>query len=94
MKNVSGYLHMWEYQKVDPLLISKNRFGNASRVEGENALMSGKEIIIKAIAQAIPTFAMGCFELTKSLCDQISSMISMFWWNQQEGKHKIHWFSW
>jgi hypothetical protein len=56
--------------------------------------MSGKDILIKAVAQAIPTFAMGCFELTKSLCDQISSMISMFWWNQQEGKHKIHWLSW
>jgi len=50
--------------------------------------------LIKAVAQAIPTFAMGCFEITKGLCDQISSMICRFWWNQQEGKHKIHWLSW
>ena len=54
----------------------------------------GKEVLIKAVAQAIPTFAMGCFEITKGLCDQISSMICRFWWNQQEGKHKIHWLSW
>lgn len=55
---------------------------------------AGKEILIKAVAQAIPTFAMGCFEITKGLCDQISSMICRYWWNQQEGKHKIHWLSW
>lgn len=55
---------------------------------------AGKEILIKAIAQAIPTFAMGCFDITKTLCDQISAMICRYWWNQQEGKHKVHWLSW
>ena len=54
---------------------------------------AGKEILIKAVAQAIPTFAMGCFDLSKSLCDQIGAMICRFWWNHQEGKHKIHWLS-
>jgi hypothetical protein len=49
-----------------------------------------KEVLIKAIAQAIPAFAMGCFDITKTLCDQISAMICRYWWNQQEGKHKIH----
>jgi hypothetical protein len=54
---------------------------------------AGKEILIKAVAQAIPTFAMGCFDLSKTLCDQIGAMICRFWWNHQEGKHKIHWLS-
>jgi hypothetical protein len=55
---------------------------------------AGKEVLIKAVAQAIPTYAMGCFDLTKTLCDEISTMICRYWWNQQEGKHKIHWLSW
>lgn len=55
---------------------------------------AGKEILIKAVAQAIPTFAMGCFDLTKTLCDQISSMICKFWWSQQDNEHKMHWLSW
>jgi len=37
---------------------------------------------------------MGCFEITKGLCEQISSMICRYWWNQREGKHKIHWLRW
>jgi hypothetical protein len=40
----------------------------------------GKDILIKACAQAIPTFAMSCFDLTKTLCDQMSSVICQFWW--------------
>lgn len=53
-----------------------------------------KEILIKAVAQAIPTYAMSCFDLTKILCDEISAMISRYWWSQQDGKHKCHWISW
>jgi hypothetical protein len=40
----------------------------------------GKDILIKACAQAIPTFAMSCFDLTKTLCDEMSTMICRFWW--------------
>jgi len=55
---------------------------------------AGKEILIKAVAQAIPAFATGCFDLTKTLCDQISAMICRFWWSQQDNEHKMHWLSW
>jgi peroxiredoxin family protein len=36
---------------------------------------AGKDILIKACAQAIPIFAMTCFDLTKELCDEMSMII-------------------
>jgi hypothetical protein len=66
------------------------------RIQGWNEKFlswAGKEVLIKAMAQAIPTYAMGCFDLSETLCDQIGAMICRFWWNHQEGKHKIHWLS-
>jgi hypothetical protein len=56
--------------------------------------MAGKEVLIKAVAQAIPTYAMSCFYLTKSFCNEISSMIARFWWSQQDKHNKIHWIGW
>jgi ribonuclease HI len=53
-----------------------------------------KEIMIKAVVQAIPTYAMSCFDLTKGLCEEISSMIGQYWWSQQDKVNKIHWVSW
>jgi hypothetical protein len=54
----------------------------------------GKDILIKACAQAIPTFAMSCFDLTKTLCEEMSTMICRFWWAQQDKDNKVHWLSW
>lgn len=54
---------------------------------------AGKEILIKAVAQPIPSYAMSSFDLTKTLCDAISSMMCRFWWAQQEDEKKLHWLS-
>ena len=43
---------------------------------------AGREVLIKAIAQSIPTYAMNCFQLPKTWCDEISSLISSYWWGQ------------
>jgi hypothetical protein len=66
------------------------------RIQGwKEKLLSkaGKDILIKAVAQAIPTCAMSCFDLTKTLCDDIETMITRFWWAQQENENKMHWLS-
>jgi hypothetical protein len=54
---------------------------------------AGKEVLIKAVAQAIPTYAMSCFDLTKQLCEEISALIARYWWSQQD-KSRCHWISW
>ncbi|EEE51789.1 hypothetical protein OsJ_33245 [Oryza sativa Japonica Group] len=55
---------------------------------------AGKDVLIKAVAQAIPAFAMSCFNLTKGLCDEITSLICRFFWAQQERENKMHWIAW
>ena len=54
---------------------------------------AGKEILIKAVAHSIPTYAMSCFDLTKGLCDDLSSIIGRYWWSQQDKINKIHWLT-
>ena len=54
----------------------------------------GKEILIKAVAQAIPVYSMACFDLTKTLCEELSNMINRYWWSQVDKENKIHWASW
>ena len=67
------------------------------RIQGwKERLLSraAKEILIKAVTQAIPVFTMGCFDITKEMCNQISSMIARFLWNNQDKENSMHWIGW
>ena len=60
----------------------------------ENLLsQAGKEVMIKVVVQAIPTYFMSVFKLPVSLCKDIEAMIRKFWWGQGDAK-KIHWVKW
>ena len=39
---------------------------------------AGKEILIKAAAHAILVYAMGCVDLTKTFCDDLSALIGSY----------------
>ena len=41
---------------------------------------AGKEVLIKVVAEAIPTYTMSCFKIPDSLCDEMTNLISNFWW--------------
>jgi hypothetical protein len=41
--------------------------------------VGGKEILIKSVAQAVPTFSMACFKLPRGLCEHINSLLLQFW---------------
>ncbi|XP_021823769.1 uncharacterized protein LOC110765025 [Prunus avium] len=55
---------------------------------------AGREILIKAVAQSLPTYTMNCFLLPKGFCDELNSVVAKFWWSGDKDKRKIHWLPW
>jgi hypothetical protein len=55
---------------------------------------AGKEILIKAVVQAIPTYCMSAFLLPNTLCKELNGFMQRFWWGHKENTSKIHWMSW
>ena len=55
---------------------------------------AGWEVLIKAVIQALPAFAMSCFKLPSSFCHDIEVMVRKFWWGQRGGRRKVHWVKW
>ena len=53
-----------------------------------------REVLIKAVIQAIPTYTISCFKLPLDLCVEIESLIRRFWWGQNGDRRKIHWVKW
>lgn len=54
----------------------------------------GNEVLLKAIAQAVPTYAMSVFKIPLGLCEDIQKVIARFWWGSKEEKRGIHWAKW
>lgn len=54
----------------------------------------GKEVLIKLVAQAIPTYSMSCFRLPRGLCKHIDGLLRGFWWGSREGKRRANWVAW
>ena len=52
---------------------------------------AGREVLIKAVAQAIPTYLMSVFKFPNILTDSIQSTINRFWWGHNQDNQKIHW---
>ena len=62
--------------------------------KGKLLSMGGKEILIKAVAQAIPSYTMSCFLLPMSLCEDLERDLRSFWWGQKQQEYKVAWVGW
>ncbi|KAH1122001.1 hypothetical protein J1N35_005161 [Gossypium stocksii] len=47
--------------------------------------MRGREVLIRAVFQAIPLYAMSCFLLPSSICKELEAVIAQFWWQKKAG---------
>ena len=54
----------------------------------------GKEILIKAVAQAVPAYAISIFRIPQGLCDDIQKAAARFWWGSSETYKSIYWVRW
>lgn len=63
-------------------------------MDGKCLASSGKEVLIKSVVQALPTYSMSLFKLPRGLCEHIAVLIWKFWWGSRAGQRKTAWVSW
>ena len=95
-ERIKGELGVSEVDRFDsylglPTLVGRAKYQTFSyikdrvwkKIQGwKGQLLSkvGKEILIKAVAQSIPTYTMGVFLLPMRLCNDLNAMCARFWW--------------
>ena len=66
--------------KKKAFLLTKDRVANRlNGWLGKQLSWAGREVLVKAVAQAIPTYTMSLFKFPKELCDDIQAIINKFW---------------
>ena len=98
-------IHQHEQYLGLPLLVGRGKKKAFHRIldqvgrkvgswKGKLLTMAGREILIKAVAQATPMYTMNCFKLSDSLCNELNSLIRNFWWGQREKERKLARLAW
>ncbi|KAG5537109.1 hypothetical protein RHGRI_024523 [Rhododendron griersonianum] len=98
MDKNSKYLGLptsWGKSKKESMgFIRDNILGKIKGWSNKDLNQAGKEILIKSVIQPIPMYPFMCFKAPNSLCSQLNSVISNFWWENGDNGGKIHWGSW
>lgn len=94
--NISKYLglpSLISKSKVEIFKYIRDRLWN--RLQGwRNKKLSktGKEVLIKTVAQAIPAYCMSTFLLTYTLLDEVYKVLKCFWWSHvSDPKKGVKW---
>lgn len=69
----------------------------SSRINSWSAKLlskGGKEVLLKSVAQALPTYIMSCFLLPQNIIKNLTSSISRFWWSSKQNSRGLHWIAW
>ncbi|CAN1757082.1 Putative ribonuclease H protein At1g65750 [Linum perenne] len=62
---------------------------------GRKVSNGGREVLIKAVAQAIPTYCMSVYFLPNLLTAELERMMNSFWWGTNgQGGGGINWMAW
>ncbi|GMI77374.1 hypothetical protein HRI_001406700 [Hibiscus trionum] len=88
-----------------PLLIKRNRTASLgfvrdkvqsrmSKWDSSFLSYSGREILIKSVAQAMPQYVMSCYLLPQNIIDDITMSIRRYWWFGRSNKRGWPLLSW
>lgn len=70
---------MWGRSKKEALNYVKDRVLSWIQTWKNSTLTPvGKEVLLKAVATAIPVYPMTCFKFPKALCNELNSMFATF----------------
>ena len=61
---------------------------------GRDASCAGREVLLKSVAQVLPTYTMSCFLLPVDTCKKMRSIIGNYWWGSSADNQHIHWQRW
>lgn len=64
-------------------------YGEITRMETKYPIKSGKELLIKVVAQAISAYPINIFKFPVGVCNQLDAMIVGFWWGATGGVRKF-----
>ncbi|XP_071683392.1 uncharacterized protein [Lolium perenne] len=58
------------------------------------ASSGAKDVLIKSVIQAIPTYPMSVFKFSEGLCEDLMKLTRDFWWGDEKERRRMHWMSW
>ncbi|KAK4274243.1 hypothetical protein QN277_017497 [Acacia crassicarpa] len=90
-----GIPSIWGKTKHQALAYVRERIANKIQGWGHSLLsFAGRDVMIKAVLQAIPIYPMNVFKFPVKTCKEISSLIANFWWSGTVSGRTIHWKAW
>lgn len=63
--------------------------------DGKWLSQAGKEVLVKTVIQALPTYAINVFLIPTDVIRDLERSITNFWWGSKlNGSKRIHWLHW
>ncbi|CAN6675688.1 unnamed protein product [Malus baccata var. baccata] len=89
-----GVPAIWGRSKKRGLAYVKGRILGKLQGWKQSALSrAGREVLIKAVVQAIPAYPMCIFKFPSVVCHELDALVARFWWGGHGENRKIHWVS-
>ncbi|CAN1804672.1 Putative ribonuclease H protein At1g65750 [Linum perenne] len=83
-------------RKRDTLKYIKDRMWERTQTwNGRMLSQGGKEVLVKSVLQAIPTYTMNVFVIPRTLTTELERMMNSFWWGTKStGGSGMTWMRW